>query len=71
MRHTWAITVATGKRWAGICDGESAIEMGNDLSTHINHSLPILSSQLINYLVRNQTQLESLIDKVLKMLIAQ
>ena len=47
MRHTWAITVPTDKRWSGISDGESAIAMGYDLSTLINYYQGWISSEAI------------------------
>ena len=47
LRHTWAITVATDKRWLGVSYGEAAMEMGHDLSTHIKHYQRWISSEAI------------------------
>ena len=47
LRHTWAITVATDKRWSGVSDGEAAMAMGHDLSTHIKHYQRWISSEAI------------------------
>ena len=47
LRHTWAITVATDKRWLSVSDGEAAMAMGHDLSTHIKHYQRWISSEAI------------------------
>ena len=47
LRHTWAITVAIDKRWSGVSDGEAAMAMGHDLSTHIKHYQRWISSEAI------------------------
>ena len=37
LRHTWAVTLATDKRWEHVSDTDAAQAMGHDVSVHRKH----------------------------------
>ena len=47
LRHTWAIRVATDKRWEKVDDSLAAKAMGHDLTTHLKHYQRWISSETI------------------------
>tara|TARA_B100000212_G_C27366025_1_gene530365 strand:+ start:298 stop:1647 length:1350 start_codon:yes stop_codon:yes gene_type:complete len=47
LRHTWAIRLATEKRWADVSDSDAAQAMGHDVATHRKHYQRWISSEAI------------------------
>ena len=47
LRHTWAIGLATEKRWANVSDSDADQGMGHDVATHRKHYQRWISSEAI------------------------
>ena len=62
LRYIWAITVATDKRWSGVSDGEAAMAMGHDLSTHIKHYQRWISSEAIRKKAMSNIKFKDYLD---------